>query len=157
MLSAVGLGQALLGLGDQKEGLMAAKRIFNSIEDGINSSIDGLSQTGLKPPHRATGTSSVISWNDIFIHIHIHTHYKSSPWVSNIITNAVPSPTHFYSHKQSCTPILINIGRIELKNVTFRYPTRPEMEVCKDYSLVIEPGKACFSLPHPYSYVLILH
>ena len=27
-----------------------------------------------------------------------------------------------------------------MKNVSFRYPTRPEMEVCKDYSLVIEPG-----------------
>ena len=57
MLSAIGLGQALLGLGDQKEGLLAAKRIFNSIEDGINSTIDGLSQTGLKPPTRATGVS----------------------------------------------------------------------------------------------------
>ena len=32
-------------------------------------------------------------------------------------------------------------GRIELKNVFFSYPTRPEVEVCKDYSLVIEPGQ----------------
>ena len=85
MLSAIGLGQALLGLGDQKEGLLAAKRIFDSIDDGVNSPIDGLSQAGQKPPQRAT-------------------------------------------------------GRIELKHVSFRYPTRPEMEVCKDYSLVIEPG-----------------
>ena len=23
----------------------------------------------------------------------------------------------------------------------FRYPTRPEVEVCKDYNLVIEPGQ----------------
>ena len=85
MLSAIGLGQALLGLGDQKEGLLAAKRIFESIDNGINSAIDGLSKSGLRPPQRAT-------------------------------------------------------GRIELKNVSFRYPTRPETEVCKDYSLVIEPG-----------------
>jgi ATP-binding cassette subfamily B (MDR/TAP) protein 1 len=84
MLSAIGLGQALLGLGDQKEGLLAAQRIFNSIDAGINSTIDGLSKGGLKPPQRAT-------------------------------------------------------GRNELKNVSFRYPTRPEMEVCKNYSLVIEP------------------
>ena len=76
MLSAIGLGNALLGLGDQKEGLLAAKRIFNSIDDGVSSPIDGLSQEGNKPPHRAQGT-------------------------------------------------------IELRNVSFRYPSRPDVEVCK--------------------------
>ena len=85
MLSAIGLGNALMGLGDQKEGLLAAKRIFNSIDDGLKSPIDGLSQTGLKPEGRAK-------------------------------------------------------GRIELRNVNFRYPSRPDAEVCIDYSLVIEPG-----------------
>ena len=32
-------------------------------------------------------------------------------------------------------------GHIELRNVNFRYPTRPEVEVCKNYSLTIEPGQ----------------
>lgn len=32
-------------------------------------------------------------------------------------------------------------GGIELRNVTFAYPTRPEKLVCKDYSLRIEAGK----------------
>ena len=72
--------------GDQKEGLLAAKRIFAAIDAGKASPIDGLSEVGLKPDSRP-------------------------------------------------------IGRIELKNVFFRYPTRPEVEVCKDYNLVIEPGQ----------------
>jgi ATP-binding cassette, subfamily B (MDR/TAP), member 1 len=86
LMSAIGLGQAMNGLGDQKEGLLAAKRIFASIDAGKASAIDGLSQDGIKPS----------------------------------------------LHSQ---------GRIELKNVSFRYPSRPDVEVCRDYNLVIEPGE----------------
>jgi ATP-binding cassette subfamily B (MDR/TAP) protein 1 len=32
-------------------------------------------------------------------------------------------------------------GEIELRDVTFAYPTRPEKQVCKNYSLKIEAGK----------------
>lgn len=32
-------------------------------------------------------------------------------------------------------------GAIEIKNVTFRYPTRPDVEVLKDVSLEAEPGQ----------------
>ena len=32
-------------------------------------------------------------------------------------------------------------GSIELKNVNFSYPTRPDAKVCKDYNLVIAPGE----------------
>ena len=31
-------------------------------------------------------------------------------------------------------------GRIELKNVSFRYPSRPDVDISKDISLTIEPG-----------------
>ena len=40
------------------------------------------------------------------------------------------------------------LGRIELKNVNFRYPSRPDVEVCQDYNLVIEPGE-CVALVGP--------
>ena len=33
------------------------------------------------------------------------------------------------------------VGRIELKNVNFRYPTRPDVRVCKGLNLTIEPGE----------------
>jgi ATP-binding cassette subfamily B (MDR/TAP) protein 1 len=31
-------------------------------------------------------------------------------------------------------------GKVEIKNVRFKYPSRPDIEVCKGYNLVIEPG-----------------
>ena len=33
------------------------------------------------------------------------------------------------------------VGRIELKDVNFRYPTRPDVRVCKGLTLTIEPGE----------------
>ncbi|CAI5740328.1 unnamed protein product [Peronospora destructor] len=33
------------------------------------------------------------------------------------------------------------MGRIEIEKVTFAYPSRPEVQVCSDYSLTIEPGE----------------
>jgi len=33
------------------------------------------------------------------------------------------------------------VGRIELKDVNFRYPTRPDVRVCKGLNLTIEPGE----------------
>ena len=86
MLGALGLGQAMNDIGDQKEGLLAAKRIFDSIDAGAASTIDGLSKTGLR----------------------------------------FDKPVE---------------GRIELKNVTFRYPTRPDAVVCQNYNLIINPGE----------------
>lgn len=86
MLGALGLGQALTDLADQKDGLKAAKRIFKTVEEGANSPIDGLTDGGFVPNERSK-------------------------------------------------------GRIELKNIFFKYPTRPKVEVCRDYNITIEPGE----------------
>ncbi len=38
-------------------------------------------------------------------------------------------------------PSLRAQGKIEIRNVNFHYPSRPDVEVCKNFSLVIEPGE----------------
>ena len=38
------------------------------------------------------------------------------------------------------SPITLK-GRIDLRNVNFAYPTRPGVQVCKGYSISIEPGE----------------
>ncbi len=102
MLGALGLGTALADMGDQKEGMKAAARIFRAIEEGQKSPIDGLSMTGLKPGAASPPLPST----------------KGSP------TSRAK-------------------GRIELKNVTFRYPSRPDTEVrrghrsCDEYGVVL--------------------
>ena len=55
MLGAMGLGQAFNDLADQKQGLLAAKRIFQTIENGKKSPIDGLSTTGVIPEQTSRG------------------------------------------------------------------------------------------------------
>ena len=86
MFASFGLGQAMADLGDIKEGLEAAARMFKTIDDGEKAMIDGLSYDGLKPD----GTVK---------------------------------------------------GRIELKDIHFCYPTRPDIEVCRNYNLTIESGE----------------
>ena len=49
------MGSALADLGDQKEGLLAANRIFQAVEDAKNSPIDGLSDAGLRLTKRSEG------------------------------------------------------------------------------------------------------
>ena len=55
MLGALGLGQALNDIGDQKAGIEAAKRIFEAIEDSRNNPIDGLSDSGTRPDGKIEG------------------------------------------------------------------------------------------------------
>lgn len=35
----------------------------------------------------------------------------------------------------------LTVGTIELSNVTFAYPSRPNIEVCKGYNLSIKAGE----------------
>ena len=86
LFGTLGLGVAFADMVDVKAALMAAKYIFDNIDAGKASPIDGLSQTGRKPPTPAK-------------------------------------------------------GNVELKNVSFRYPTRPDAEVCRNYSLTIRSGE----------------
>jgi ATP-binding cassette subfamily B (MDR/TAP) protein 1 len=74
MFTAMGLGQSLHDIGDQKLGLQAAGRTFKAIDEGKVSPIDGLSREGLRPQ----------------------------------------GPVR---------------GKVELKNVDFHYPTRPDVQV----------------------------
>lgn len=83
MLGALGLGQALADMGDQKKGLQIAGKIFKSIEEGEEAAIDGLSRSG------------------------------------KVYTVDTPDAGKYGKA----------LGRIELKDVFFRYPTRPDVEV----------------------------
>ena len=49
------MGSALADLGDQEEGLLAANRIFQAVEDSEKSPIDGLSETGQQLNKRSEG------------------------------------------------------------------------------------------------------
>jgi len=55
MLGAMGLGMAMTDMGDQKEGVMAAYRIFSTIDSAKNDPQDGLSQEGEIPTMPAKG------------------------------------------------------------------------------------------------------
>ena len=55
MFGAMGMGSALADVGDQKQGLLAANRIFQAVEDAEQSPIDGLSLTGSRLSKRSEG------------------------------------------------------------------------------------------------------
>jgi ATP-binding cassette, subfamily B (MDR/TAP), member 1 len=86
MLGALGIGQALIDLGDQDEGLAAARRIFRALDEAKLDPLDGLSTQGVTPSEPCRGV-------------------------------------------------------LQLENVTFSYPTRREVPVCKKFSLTIASGE----------------
>jgi ATP-binding cassette subfamily B (MDR/TAP) protein 1 len=49
MLGSFGLGVALGDMGDQKDGLNAAKRVFDTIDSSRDDPLDGMSMKGLIP------------------------------------------------------------------------------------------------------------
>ena len=101
MMGALGLGQALSDMGDQKAAFLAADRIFRCIDEGKQSSIDGLSTNGVTP----------------------------SAMIASPSTAVVTKPVSQYG------------SRIIFDHVFFRYPTRPGIEVCRDYNFTIEAGE----------------
>jgi ATP-binding cassette subfamily B (MDR/TAP) protein 1 len=60
--------------------------------------------------------------------------------VFSTIEDSLKSPIDGLSI-QGKTPSDRAVGKIELKNVSFRYPTRPNIEVCKGYTITIEAGE----------------
>lgn len=86
MLGALGIGQALIDLGDQDEGLAAARRIFRALDEAKLDPLDGLSTQGISPSEPCRGV-------------------------------------------------------LQIENVTFSYPTRSEVPVCKKFSLTIASGE----------------
>ena len=87
MLATVGVGVAMTDIGNQKDGLKAASRVFATIDSADADHLNGLSQNGKIPPNSAT-------------------------------------------------------GNIEFRNVSFAYPSRKDVQIFKNYSLVIEAGKS---------------
>ena len=55
MLGALGIGQALIDLGDQEEGLAAARRIFLALDEAKLDKLDGLSTSGVSPTEQCRG------------------------------------------------------------------------------------------------------
>lgn len=62
MLGAFGLGAAMTDLGDQKEGLLAAKRVFEYIDSSETEPLDGMSMDGIIPP---SGKISKIEFRNV--------------------------------------------------------------------------------------------
>ncbi len=86
MLGVFGLGTAFMDATDQKEGLLAAERVFKAIDDAASSSIDGLSTIGGKPGHKCSGL-------------------------------------------------------IELRDVSFCYPTRKDVQIFNKFNITIKAGE----------------
>lgn len=86
MLGALGLGQAMIDMTDQSEGLAAARRIFRAVDAAACDSYDSLSTKGERP-------------------------------------------------LQPCK------GNIEIKNMSFGYPSRASVEVCKLFNVSISAGE----------------
>jgi ATP-binding cassette, subfamily B (MDR/TAP), member 1 len=86
MLGAFGLGAAMTDLGDQKEGLLAAKRVFEYIDTSALDPLDGMSLEGIIPKNG-------------------------------------------------------KITKIEFKNISFRYPTRKNILIFKNFNLIINEGE----------------
>jgi ATP-binding cassette, subfamily B (MDR/TAP), member 1 len=55
MLGALGIGQAMIDLGDQDAGLAAARRIFRALDEAKADPLDGLSIAGSIPTERCRG------------------------------------------------------------------------------------------------------
>ncbi|KAI8850394.1 P-loop containing nucleoside triphosphate hydrolase protein [Chytridium lagenaria] len=57
--------------------------------------------------------------------------------IFKILSESKKDSSHSFSHK-----ILEKVeGRIEFVNVTFSYPSRPDVEILNDFNLIIEPGE----------------
>jgi ABC-type multidrug transport system fused ATPase/permease subunit len=111
MLGAYGLGQALNDLGDQKQALKIAKKVFDLIDQSSDpkyNTIDAFSKSGIILSSSSTAAAGASICDD--------TGDNSPPLDS------------FH-------------GAIEFKNVSFRYPTRSSITVCENLNLSIQPGE----------------
>ena len=120
MLGALGLGQATADLGDSKAGLMTATRCFQLIDEGKQSKIDGL----LSYPDVERETSRLDKGE--MVKVESAGHKQPLPQTKGDNDEGVQRRT---------------IGRIVVRDVTFRYPTRQDVQVCRDFNLTIEPGE----------------
>ena len=101
LLGALGIGQSLMDMGDQRLGLQAATRIFQSIEEGKLS-----------------------------MHSIVRTlHYYATVRLTELVVLSGESEVLDGLSTQGRVPEAACEGRIELKGVCFAYPTRPDVPV----------------------------
>jgi ABC-type multidrug transport system fused ATPase/permease subunit len=112
----LGLGQALGDVVDQVQGLKTAKKIFAAIDSAEGSTIDGLAnQKGAVPLY---STVEAVRAEEVDVSAHC------------LDLNTVD--------KEQLYELT---GQIELRDVCFTYPSRPDVPVCKRYNLTIQPGE----------------
>jgi hypothetical protein len=107
LLGALGIGQALMDMGDQRVGLQAARRIFQCIDEGEEKS----------------GAASILSGSIGAIYSHydrIRTYVLRSLGAASEIDGLSTA---------GGVPGGAVCGRIELRGVNFCYPTRPDVRV----------------------------
>ena len=121
MLGALGIGQAMGDLGDQVQGLQMAKRIFEAMDTAKNSSIDGLAyKKGIVPTR---------------------SNFKAEQAISNGETASSGDLVEEDVNQVNRDELFELSGKIELRNVNFSYPTRPDVPVCKNYNITINSGE----------------
>jgi hypothetical protein len=126
LLGALGIGQALMDMGDQRVGLQAARRIFQCIDEGEEKS----------------GAARILSGS-----IRVYPHYdRIRTYVLRLLGAA--SEIDGLSAAGE-VPDGAVCGRIELRGVNFCYPTRPDVRVsgelhCGMRSVSITLGTALY-------------
>ncbi|RYG70375.1 ATP-binding cassette domain-containing protein [archaeon] len=121
MLGALGIGQALGDLGDQVQGLQMAKKIFEAMDTANNSPMDGLAyKKGLVPTRSNCHFIQAVSSG-------------KEDGAGDLIEEDINAVNR--------DELFELTGKIELRNVNFSYPTRPDVPVCTNYNLTINSGE----------------
>jgi ABC-type multidrug transport system fused ATPase/permease subunit len=148
ILSGIGLGQAGPIVGVFSTSLSAAYRVFQ---------VRARARTRLPQPRPASGceTGGIVAcaWRGVLCgwlkKLQCPRVYRGTDPATLCVHHPAPQRIQIIDTKPAIdsqstagvrlTPADVR-GRIEFKNVTFAYPTRPDTLILQDFSLTIEPG-----------------